>query len=122
MTIYTAHMRHDRLPVLVPEGWSWGAAVFGPLWLLAKRAWIPGVILLAATLVASVIAPRLSGVLALGFAALAGFVGQDAVRWSLARRGYVMLEIIAARDRDSALVRLLTARPELAERFAERLG
>lgn len=122
MNVYTVHLRHDSMPVLVREGWSWGAAVFGPLWLLTKRAWIPAIILLAGTLAASTVAPRLSGVFAFGFAALAGILGQDAVRWSLARRGYTMLEIIAARDKDSALVRLLTARPQIAERFAERLG
>ena len=122
MNIYTAHLRHDSLPVLVREGWSWGAAVFGPLWLLVKRAWIPAIVLLAATLAAAAAAPRLSGVMAIGFAVLAGFLGQDAVRWSLARRGYTMLEIIAARDEDSALVRLLAERPDIGERFAERLG
>ncbi len=122
MKIYTAHLRHDSLPVLVREGWSWPAAVFGPLWLLAKRAWIPGLILLALTLVAGRAAPHLSGVFALGFAVLTGLLGPDALRWSLARRGYTMAEVVAARDEDSALVRLLSARPDLAQRFAERLG
>ena len=52
MNTYTAHVRADRSPVLVQEGWSWGAAVFGPFWLLAQRAWIPGLLFLALTLLA----------------------------------------------------------------------
>ncbi len=122
MNIYTAHLRADSLPVLVREGWSWGAAVFGPLWLLAKRAWIPAIILLAVTLAAVRIAPGLAGVFAAGFGLLMGLLGQDAVRWTLERRGYVMSAVLAARDEDSAMVRLLTARPDIAGRFAERVG
>ena len=122
MNVYTAHLRVDSLPILVREGWSWGAAVFGPFWLLAKRAWIPAIVLFALTLAAVRIAPGLSGVLALGFGVLTGVLGQDAVRWTLARRGYVMATVLAARDEDSALVRLLSARPDIAGRFAERLG
>jgi len=122
MKIYTAHVLHDSLPILVPEGWSWTAAIFGPFWLLAKRAWIPGLLLLAVTVVAGRVAPALTGVFALGFAVLAGLLGQDALRWTLARRGYVLAAVLAARDADGALIRLLTARPEIAERFAGRLG
>jgi hypothetical protein len=40
------------------------------------------------------------------------------VRWSLARRGYVLLHAVVARNAEGALLRLLDARSELRERFA----
>ena len=33
MRTYTAHLKPIRPPVLVREGWSWGGALFGPIWL-----------------------------------------------------------------------------------------
>ena len=48
---YTAHLKPGRTPVLVPEGFSWAAWLFGPLWLAAHRAWVPAAraVTLAAT-------------------------------------------------------------------------
>ncbi len=122
MKTYTAHLKQDRLPVLVQEGWSWGAAIFGPLWLLTQKAWIPAIIVLALSLVAGRFAPAgLSGILALGIGVLTGVLGRDLVRWTLDRRGYVMAHVLAARDEEGALARLLTARPDVAASYVERL-
>ncbi len=122
MRTYTAHLKADRAPVLVREGWSWGAAVFGPFWLLAQRAWIPGLVFLALTILVGRLAPDgLQAILSLAFAVLAGLLGRDLVRWTLERRGYVLAHVLAARDEEGALARLLTARPDLAARYAERL-
>ena len=122
MRIYTAHLKADRLPVLVAEGWSWGAALFGPFWLLAQKAWIPGLIVLALSVLAGRLAPQgLSGILALGIGVLTGLLGRDLVRWTLERRGYVLAHVLAARDEEGALSRLLTARPDVAAQYAERL-
>ena len=38
----------DAAPVLVREGFAWGALMFGPLWLAAHRAWIAAALALAA--------------------------------------------------------------------------
>ena len=114
MKSYTAHLKPDCPPVVLLEGWSWGAAVFGPLWLLAHRAWIPAVLFAAAALLVVVLAPPgLGGLIGLGFGVLAGLLGRDAVRWSLERRGYLLSHVLAARDADGALARLLHARTDL---------
>lgn len=116
MKTYTAHTSPDHPPVLLLEGWSWGAALFGPFWLLAYRAWIPGVLFLAVTVLVQVVAPpELAGVLGLGFGVLAGLMGRDALRWSLERRGYELVHVLAARDEESALARLLHVRTDLHE-------
>ena len=114
MKSYTAHTKPDCPPVVLLEGWSWGAAVFGPFWLLLHRAWIPAVPFGAAALLAMVLAPLgLAGLIGLGFGVLAGLLGRDAVRWSLERRGYLLTHVMAARDADGALARLLHARADL---------
>ncbi len=115
MKVWTAHLHPARPPVLVHEGWSWGAALFGPFWLLAHRAWVPGAIVLAIVVVLNLLVPQgLRGLLVLGFFLLLGLLGRDLLRWSLARRGYALAHVVAARDGDAAFARLLDARPDLA--------
>ena len=115
MKVWTAHLHPARPPVLIHEGWSWGAALFGPFWLLAHRAWVPGVIVLAVVVALNLLVPNgLRGLLALGFFLLLGLLGRDLLRWSLARRGYVLAHVVAAGDNDAAFARLLDARPDLA--------
>jgi hypothetical protein len=112
--IYTVHLRDGAPPVLLREGFSVGCLLFGPFWLLAVAAWIPGVLALALALVlALILPPPLRLPVWFGYLWLLGLFGQDLRRWSLARRGYAMTEVLAARDADTALGRLLTARPDL---------
>jgi hypothetical protein len=103
-----------ELPVLVPEGFAWGAFWFGPFWLAAHRAWVPAAVCLA---VALLLAALLRGPAAppvwLAWIIVQGLWGQDARRWSLGLRGYTLVHVIAARDADSALARLLAGRPDL---------
>ena len=113
--IYTAHLRPARPPVLVREGWSWGAALFGPFWLLAHRAWVPGVIVLSVVVLGLLLlSPALQPVMALGLGLQLGLLGRDLVRWSLDRRGYALAHVLAAADQEAALGRLLDARADLA--------
>ncbi len=114
MKVWTAHLHPARPPVLLPEAWSWGAALFGPFWLLAHRAWVAGAITLAVVIVLNLLVPSsLRPALVLGFFLLLGLFGQDLLRWSLARRGYALAHIVAAPDTDAALLRLLDARTDL---------
>ncbi len=114
MRIYTAHTAARRPPVLVREGFSWGAFVFGPLWLLGHRAWIACVLALCAFgLIATLARGDMAAVLGLGVAWLLGLFGQDVRRWSLSRQGFVLVHVVAAADLDSALARLLDRRPDL---------
>ena len=122
MNIYTAHLKAGRVPVLVREGWSWGAALLGPIWLFLQRAWIPALVMLALTLgLDRLVPPGWDIALNVGVFVLAGLVGRDLVRWTLDRRGYILAHVVQGRDQDDALSRMLTARPELATQLAERL-
>ena len=104
--------------MLVKEGFSWGAFLFGWIWLVFHRAWIPGLLAFAAGILIGVLTGAGARVfLETGLALLLGLTGRDLVRWSLARRGYTLAHVLAARDSDSALARLLTGRPDLAASF-----
>ena len=114
MKVYTAHTRARCPPLLVREGFSFGAFVFGPLWLLAHRAWVAGILALCAYGAIGVLTHgNLSLVLFLAAAWLLGMIGQDLRRWSLERGGYLEAHVVAAPDGDAALSRLLTRRPDL---------
>ncbi|MBC7800358.1 MAG: DUF2628 domain-containing protein [Gemmatimonadaceae bacterium] len=120
MKNYTAHLMPDRAPVLLQEGWSWGAALFGPLWFLAFRAWVPAALFAGAIAVVQLLVPPGAGfAIGLGFVVLAGLMGRDVLRWSLEQRGYVLEHVLAARDEEGALARLLHARTDLHETFLE---
>jgi hypothetical protein len=116
--IYTALLKHDAEPVLVREGFAWGALFFGPLWLAAHRAWIPAAISLAAYVLVALLAPRpAAAILIVALAVLLGLTGQDLRRWALEWRGYLLVHILAAVNRDDAFMRLMALRPDLAARY-----
>ena len=123
MRSWSAHLKPGREPVLVLEGFSWGALLFGPVWFAASRAWIPAVLQAALLVVTAVVLPdRVAAVVVVAVAVLAGLLGRDGVRWALDRRGYTLAHVLAARDEDAALARLLTYRPEVASDLAARLA
>jgi hypothetical protein len=120
---YTALLKADVEPVLVKEGFAWGALFLGPFWLAAHRAWIAAGISLAAYVLIAVLVPRPArDVLLLALAFVIGLTGNDLRRWALESRGYLLLHILAARGEEEALGRLLTYRPELASRFRPGLA
>lgn len=112
--IYTAHLRARSTPVIVREGFAFWALVFGPLWLLARGAWIPAVLLAAYDiLVAMLLRGPDRAILLLAGAVLAGLCARDMLRWTLDRRGFLLAHVLAAPDADAAYARLLATRPEL---------
>jgi hypothetical protein len=118
MRIYTALLKHDAEPVLVREGFAWGGLFFGPLWLAAHRAWIPAAVSLAAYVLIAALVPRSAGmILSLGLALILGFTGEDLRRWALEWRGYLLVHVFAAINRDDAFMRLMVLRPDLAARY-----
>ena len=119
MNIYTAYQHPTRPALLVVEGFSWGALIFGPLWLIWRHAWISAALLFAC-LVAAGFVPSAGPAIRLGLAVLAGLFGRDAVRWEMELRGWHFVGIVAGRDEESAILRLLGARPELASSAAGR--
>ena len=118
MKYYTAHIPLAGEPVLVREGFSWGALLFGPLWLACHRSWIPAALSLAGFILIWTLAHgAIAWVLTSAFAFLLGFSGHDLRRWSMEHRGYLLVRVLAARSEPDAMARLLTSRPDLAGRF-----
>ena len=121
MRVYTAHGRPDAVPVLVREGFSFWAFLFGPLWLLAQRAWVPAAAAFAMAILIETVAPSsLQAGLGLLLGLAIGVFGRDLVRWSLRRRGFALIHVIAARDADAAMCRLLDADPGVAAGLPQR--
>jgi hypothetical protein len=115
---WTGHTRPGTPPILVREGFAWGALLFGPLWLAAHRAWIPAALVLAAGILILALAPGATATaLMLALALWLGLSGQDLRRWSMRQRGFTLFEIVAARDEADAFARLLERRPGLAGSF-----
>lgn len=104
--------------MLVREGFSWGALFFGPLWLAAHRSWIPAVLsVVAAVLMIFVTSGELAVVLLTALALLLGLSGHDLRRWSLAHRGFLLAQVVAAHSEAEAFAELLTRRPDLKGAF-----
>ena len=121
MRIYTALLKPNAEPVLVPEGFAWGAFILGPIWLAVHRAWVPAAISLALFILIGILIPQPARfILAMGVAVLLGLTGNDLRRWALEQRGFLLLHVLAARNLEDAFARLLTTRPDLASRF--RIG
>jgi len=115
---WTAHIRAGATPVLVREGFSWGALIFGPIWLAAHRAWIAAALSLAAFILIVVLAnDGIAAALLATLVVLLGLSGHDLRRWSLDLRGYLLAQVVVARDELEALERLLERRPDLKGSF-----
>jgi hypothetical protein len=116
--IYAALLKSGAEPILVREGFTWGALMFGPFWLAAHRAWIAAALSLAAYLLIAVLVPRPAvPILVAGLAFILGLTGHDLRRWALEHRGYLLVHVLAAANRDDAFLRLMNIRPDLAARY-----
>ena len=114
MTSFTVHVKQGAPVQLVPERFSLGALLLGPLWLLLVGAWIPAILLACAWVAAVLLVPdAMLPPVALGLAWFAGLCGRDLRRWSLARRGWQAPHVVVARSEGEALERLLRFHPAL---------
>ena len=121
MRLYTIHDRPPRREGeaprtrLVREGFSLWAFLFAPVWLAVKRLWLAllGYVLAAVALGFAVPEP-LAPVVAFAFQLLFALHARDIERWTLRRRGYVLRGVVAGTDAEDALLRALTAHPDLA--------
>ena len=105
--------------VLLRQGFSWGAFLFGPLWLLRHRLWLEAAIWLGLALLLAGLTPTWAlAPVVVALQLLFGASAQDLRAAALARRGFGGLLVVAAEDIDHALERLLRARPELAPALA----
>ncbi len=100
--------------MLVREGFSWGALFFGPLWLAMHRVWVPAAVSLAAFVLIVVLTDGgLAAALLIALVVLTGLSGHDLRRWSLDHRGYLLSQVVVARDELEATAQLLERRPDL---------
>lgn len=129
MRVYTAHYRPtaappDREIVLVKEGFCWPALFFSALWALWHRMWIEAAVFVVASLALEAaaefvgLAPLGVSAAGVGLSLLIGYVANDLRRASLERRGFRLAGVVAGRDHDTALARLVDARPELTRQPA----
>lgn len=113
MRIYTVHFRKNAPAdgegfVFVREGFTWGGLVFGWLWLLYRRLWIPLILWIAATVLigafaeASQVDKAVPVIVAFAMQLWLGFEGNDLRRWVLERKAYVEVDVVAAPGRADA--------------------
>lgn len=116
MRVYTVHVRTpterlDRDVILVREGFNWAAFLFGGLWALCSRQWLVALGLIALEVIWSALAlelnvsPLTQAAISFGLALIIGWMGNDLRRWTLFRRGYAEVGVVAGRDDDQAMQR-----------------
>ena len=95
MKLYSAHLKADAEPVLVREGFAWGALIFGPLWLAVHRAWIAaGVAALPRSCSSSCWRPsRSRRSCRSAWLVMLGLFGHDLRAQALEHRGYSLVHV-----------------------------
>jgi hypothetical protein len=94
--------RAERL-AFVRDGFSWTAALFTPIWLLAHRLWWPFAIYSLAGVGVELLTERLAFhpgwtiLAATALSLLIGFEADTLRRWSLARRGWSTIGAVSGR-------------------------
>lgn len=117
MRTYTVHLPRDATPgdprafedaVLVRDGFAWGAFFFSVLWMLWHRLWLSAlltvVLLVAVSAALDALAIR-DGAAALATLLVALLIGLEAStlrRWTYARRGRPVADVVSAPDYESA--------------------
>ncbi|MES2712354.1 MAG: DUF2628 domain-containing protein [Pseudomonadota bacterium] len=106
---WTLHTGIDRTPpLLLREGFSWGAFAFAPIWLLGHGLWLAALAYVGLAAAAIILVPGGPAFLCLvGLHLLAGFEGRDLRRMRLARQGRPERAVVLAHDEDTALWRAL---------------
>lgn len=120
MALYTLHLPHGRRDaaaleqaVVLRDGFSWAAFIFGPLWLVWHRLWLGlGLYVAAAVIIGGAevllgLGPRSSIALDLLVALALGFEGRSLRRAKLEAQGCSLEGVAAARRQDEAERKLL---------------
>ena len=101
--------------IFIKDGFSWGAALFGPVWLLAHRLWWPliGYVgaygAIEAVRLTRLVDQRWIGLSLLALNLLLAFEGDSLRRWTLNRRGWRMLGAATGRNRNECERRFFEA-------------
>jgi Protein of unknown function (DUF2628) len=92
--------------VFIPEGFSRGAFIFGPFWLLSRRLWLAFlvwvVLIIALAVLASFLTAGAAFWIFVAIEFLFGLEGNNLRRRKLERRGYRCVEIVAGAPQDGA--------------------
>jgi len=96
----------QRLPdyAVVPYGFSWGAFLFQALWALYRGVWLTAIALLLIGLAVQVVVamaglpPASAFAMELGAAVVMGLAGPHLRLLELGRRGFRLIDIVAARS------------------------
>ena len=128
MKAYSVHVRDSGASpkvVLVKEGFSWPAALFGVLWALALGLWETALVLFVAQLALGFAAGLALGdasasanAVVVGSSIITGLVFGELQRWNLARRGIVETETVSADSKPDAEARYLDENPFVLARLA----
>ena len=112
MKIYTYHMTPGGAPleaaVAVPEGFSWGAFVFGVFWALYRRLWLVAVIIVGVNVIVPAavqvlgLSPILASATLIIFSFYIGCSANDWRREKLERSGHIMAGIAVGQDWEDA--------------------
>jgi hypothetical protein len=116
MATFTVHLPNARPGQPTPpekitfvrDGFSWGAFLFGPFWLVWRRAWLAALLwtiaLVAIAFAAAKfgLSPATQSVVALALAVVLGFEGPSLVGWTLARKGCPETDIVIGETIDEA--------------------
>ncbi len=121
MRLYSTHFRPhaspraEQPPVLVKEGLSWPCLFLGWIGLLLSGSWIAALLVAVASLALGFALRPLTGAwpILAGMQLLLALFANDLHRWELGLHGFIRGPIVAGRDREGALLRLLDAKPEL---------
>ncbi|PVE24711.1 DUF2628 domain-containing protein [Microvirga sp. KLBC 81] len=117
MTTYTLHLPRDARPgdpaaleeaELVKDAFSWGAFFFTFLWFFFHRLWLAGLGVLVLVFAFGALMQVLDvhdaagTVAALLLQALIGLEANSLRRWTLARNGLRLADVVTAADKDEA--------------------
>jgi len=128
MTVYSVHNRPSDSPdkaVFVPEGFSFGALVFGVLWALWHRMWLAAAILffipvaIAATLCVLGQGEALASLAGLAVNLIFGFEARALWSRSLTFRGLPEVGLVKADNLDEAELRYFSEEGVLHSQTAE---
>jgi hypothetical protein len=117
MTTFTLHLPRDARPgdpaaldeaELVKDAFSWGAFFFTFLWFFFHRLWLAGLGVLVLVFAFGTalelldVHPVAGTIAALLLQILIGLEANSLRRWTLARRGFTIADVVTAADRDEA--------------------
>jgi hypothetical protein len=138
MSSFTVHIPNARpgqvaAPekiVVLRDGFSWGAFLFGPFWLAWRRAWLAALLWTAALVLVAIAAVALGlsaasqCVIALALAVTLGFEGPWLVAWALARKGCPEADLVIGDSIDEAEEVFFRRRPasQSSARVEDRPG